>query len=381
MAEFRMPSLGADMEAGTLVEWLKAPGDIITRGDIIAVIETQKGAIEIEVFESGELTELLVKPGTTVPVGTPIAVINSGEPETEVEHPQVVLPKIPPPQAASTPSPEPEMPPYRTVKVSPAARRLASERKVDITKIAGTGPGGAIISKDVIANVSIQPRGLDLAEMRKAIAAAMARSKREIPHYYLSHTVDLTQASEWLVQTNADRLPAERLLMGALFLKATALAIAQRTGFNGHFTDGAFQPSGPVHTGVAISIRGGGLVSPALRDTNTLTLDNLMVKMRDLVNRARQGRLRSSEITDATVTISSLGERGVERLYGVIYPPQVALVGFGRVTRKPVVVGDAVLPRPTVVVTLAADHRVSDGQAGARLLADIDTLLQKPETL
>jgi len=398
MGEFRMPSLGADMEAGTLVEWLKVPGDKISRGDIIAVIETQKGAIEIEIFEDGELTALLVEPGTTVPVGTPIAVVNGDETkktEEEAEEkpekkagPTSPAKSAPVKPVAITPSPAPTIPQKPDIlsgttrpKASPAARRLAAERGVDFTGVTGTGPEGAITSQDIPAHAAKRPRGLDLGEMRKAIAAAMARSKREIPHYYLSHTVDLACAQSWLEQTNVGRSPTERLLMGALFLKASALALARRPGFNGFYTDDSFQPSEAVHTGLAVSIRGGGLVSPALRGADTLALSELMAKMRDLVNRARRGQLRSSELSDATVTISSLGERGVEQLYGVIYPPQVALIGFGAVIQKSMVVEGAVLPRSTVSVTLAADHRVSDGQAGARLLADINTLLQNPETL
>ena len=371
-----MPSLGADMEAGTLIEWLKQPGDDVHRGDIIAVVETQKGAIEIEVFEDGRLDALLVEPGATVPVGTPLAVIDgAGEvpPTPAVEPPT-------PPAAAPRPMPAAAPSPTRTCRASPAARRLAAERGIDLTGIAGSGPDGAVVSVDILASRPERPAGLDLAEMRKAIAAAMARSKREIPHYYLSHTIDLSAAHRWLADTNAQRPPPERLLMGALFLKASALAVAAPPGFNG-FYDNGFQPSDAVHTGMAVAIRGGGLIAPAIRDTDRLSLADLMVRMRDLVGRARAGRLRSSELTDATVTVSSLGERGVERLYGIIYPPQVAILGFGAPTTRPWAVADRIEARPTVVITLAADHRVSDGHAGARLLARIDQLLQTPEAL
>ena len=161
--------------------------------------------------------------------------------------------------------------------------------------------------------------------MRSAIAAAMARSKREIPHYYLEHQVDVTACEQWLpAQTQRGR-PTCRLLFGALAVKAVALAARRFPAFNGFYRDGRFEPSPAVHTGVAIAIRGGGLAAPALQDTDQLPLDELMSRLRDLVQRMRAGRVRSSEIADATITVSSLGERGVETLYGIIYPPRSRL--------------------------------------------------------
>jgi pyruvate dehydrogenase E2 component (dihydrolipoamide acetyltransferase) len=217
--------------------------------------------------------------------------------------------------------------------------------------------------------------------MRKAIAAAMARSKREIPHYYLMDRVDLTRAQEWLTQFNQSRLPADRLLMGALFVKAVALATGTFPAFSGHYRENGFEPARVAHVGVAIAIRGGGLAAPAIHDAATLPLPDLMASMRDLVSRTRAGRIRSSEISDPTITVSSLGDRGVEALYGVIYPPQVAIVGFGKIVVRPWVVETQVRARPVVTATLSADHRVSDGHDGALFLAEIGRLLQEPEEL
>jgi pyruvate dehydrogenase E2 component (dihydrolipoamide acetyltransferase) len=217
--------------------------------------------------------------------------------------------------------------------------------------------------------------------MRAAIAVAMSRSKREIPHYYLSNTVDVGAATAFIGTMNAERPPERRLLLGALFVKATAMAAKTFPEFNGAFETGAYRPSAAIHVGVAISIRGGGLVAPAIHDVVDLALDDLMAAMRDLIGRVRAGRFRSSEIADPTITVSSLGERGVEALYGVIYPPQVAIVGFGKVVERPWVVGAALVARPLVTTTLAADHRVSDGHRGALFLAKIGELLQRPEAL
>jgi pyruvate dehydrogenase E2 component (dihydrolipoamide acetyltransferase) len=217
--------------------------------------------------------------------------------------------------------------------------------------------------------------------MRRAIAAAMARSKREIPHYYLSHTIDLAAAEAWLLAHNAQRPPAERLLMGALFVRAVAKAALEFPEFNGFYENGAFRPSAAVHAGVAIVIRGAGLVAPAIHDAPILALPELMAKMRDLVGRVREGRFRSSEIADPTITITSLGDRGVEAVWGVIYPPQVAMVGFGRIDTRPWVVEGEIKPRPLVCASLAADHRVSDGHRGGLFLARIAQVLAEPAAL
>jgi pyruvate dehydrogenase E2 component (dihydrolipoamide acetyltransferase) len=260
---------------------------------------------------------------------------------------------------------------------------------VALSAITGSGPAGAITRADVehhIGEIAAPPEtkrapGLDLNAMRAAIAAAMARSKREIPHYYLEHQIDVTGCEQWLTRMNATRPPENRLLIGALAIKAVALAARRFPAFNGFYGDGKFEPAAAVHVGVAIAIRGGGLAAPALHDADLVPLDELMTRMRDLIQRMRTGRIRSSEISDPTITVSSLGERGVEALYGIIYPPQVAIIGFGKVVVRPWVIDGAIGPRSVVTVTLSADHRVSDGHAGALFLAEIGKLLQEPDKL
>jgi pyruvate dehydrogenase E2 component (dihydrolipoamide acetyltransferase) len=390
MSDFLMPSLGADMEAGTLVEWLKRPGERVARGDVVAVVETQKGAIEIEIFEDGTIEELLVTPGTTVPVGTKLARLSGGA--AAPAKPAVVPPVSPVRAAAPVAMP---VPARRQAPASPAARRIATERGIDLAGIKGSGPGGAIVSADLepaaaapapaapAAPTPVTPtrRGLDFEAMRQAIGAAMARSKREIPHYYLGTAIDMHRAQRWLADTNATRPPTERLLLGALLLKAVALALRRSPELNGFHVDGAFRPSAAIHVGMAVAIRGGGLVAPAIHDTAERSLDDLMRTLRDLVARVRTGTLRSSELTDSTVTLTSLGERGVESIQAVIYPPQVAIVGFGKLVERPWAVGGALAVRPVIQASLAADHRVSDGHRGALFLAEIDRLLQEPERL
>lgn len=384
MAVFRMPSLGADMEAGTLVEWLIKPGDEVHRGDVVAVVETQKGAIEIESFETGVVSELLASIGQTVPVGEELARFGTDAPEESAPTPEppaepaaIAEPKITTPPAAPIPT--------TGTRASPAARRTAQERGIDLSTIKGSGPDGAIVLADVEAQAPPTPKVPStkggLSEMRKAVAAAMVRSKREIPHFSVAHTIDTQNLSEWRTTRNANRPPSDRVLLGAAIVKATALAMRSVRALNGHFTEDAFNPSDEVNIGVAIALRGGGLVAPALHQTDTMTLDEVMADMRDLVTRARAGRLRGSEMTRGTLTVSSLGEKGAEAMTGVIFPPQVALLAVGAPQIRPWVAGDTVVPREVTRFTLSADHRVCDGRQGSKFLTTLDDILSKPEEL
>jgi pyruvate dehydrogenase E2 component (dihydrolipoamide acetyltransferase) len=223
--------------------------------------------------------------------------------------------------------------------------------------------------------------GLDPAALRAAVARMMARSKREIPHYYLAQTIDLQPAADWLAARNARVPPDRRLLMGALIARATALAAADAPEMNGTHEGDRFTPAGTVNLGVIVALRGGGLIAPAILDAQTLDLPGIMEAMRDLVARARTGRLRNSEMTAGTLTLTSMGEGACEAVTGVIYPPQVAIVGAGAPVMRPWVLDGAVVPRLTLTLTLAADHRVSDGRRGARFLADIATRMTEPDSL
>lgn len=390
-----MPSLGADMEAGTLVKWRRAVGDRVARDDVIAEVETEKGLVEVEVFTSGVIDRLLVEPGQRVPVGTPMAVIVEGReaaagapPHVAPATPAARAPAFPPSTAAAAPR-EAAPPPAAVAqgpRVSPRARRRAQELGVDLARVQGTGPDGAVEAVDVErAAAGTKGAAADAmtkeasARMRRAIAATMARSKREAPHFYLGTTIDLRTAMSWIERENAERSVAGRLLPGALLLKAAALALRDVPELNARWEGDEAPPAPRIHLGVAVSLRGGGLVAPALHDADRLPLSELMAALKDLVQRARAGTLRSSEMSDPTITVTSLGERGVETVFPVIFPPQVAIVGFGKIAERPWVVEGRVVPRPLVNATLAADHRVTDGHRAAAYLASLDVLLQRPE--
>lgn len=486
-----MPSLGADMDVGTVTEWLVAPGDEVRRGDIVAVVDTAKSEVEVETFDDGVVREILVPPGEQVPVGTVLATIDDGsrsaprrraspvarhraaelgidlaslsgsgrngtitradveraaedarhapapggppastqapEPTPEAvptTAPEPIPAPAPEPLPETRPEPVPEPPPApgpasaaaptsARRRVSPYARRLAASAGVDLDSLDATGPGGVVRAADVRsataparvgehepvravasapapippipaeppapAGTARAPAGRDQREMRAAIARLMTTAKREIPHYYLQTRVDLHRGLSWMHEHNRAVPVTQRLVPSALVLAATARAVAAHPEVNGHWVDDAFRPADRVRLGVAVSLRGGGLVAPAIEDADGLPVAELMTRLRDLVTRARAGRLRRTELLDPSITVTNLGDQGVETVFGVIYPPQVALVGVGRVVDAPVAVDGLVGVHSSVTLTLSADHRATDGFTGARFLNAIDDLLQRPE--
>lgn len=314
MIEFKMPSLGADMEDGLLVEWKKNVGDSVSRGDIIAEVETQKGDMEIECFDEGIIDQILVQPGTRVPVGTVLAMLRPKD---------------------QTTSP--------TVSPAPAAADVEVQR---------TPP-----SQESIVNV------------RQAVAAAMSRSNREIPHYYLVKTIDMSKALAWLAEQNAARSVQKRLLPVTMFIKAVAKALVDVPQLNATWTDD-IQLKSEINIGFVVSLRGGGIMVPSINNANTKSIDEIMDVLNDLIPRAREMRLRSSEVGTSTITVTSLGEGGADEVFGIIYPPQVAVVGFG-----------AINDHSIVHVSLGGDHRATDGLTGSKFLMSLNDHLQHPEAL
>jgi pyruvate dehydrogenase E2 component (dihydrolipoamide acetyltransferase) len=376
MMQFELPSLGSDMDQGKLLEWKVKPGDHVKRGQVIAVVDTSKAAVDIEIWHDGVIGELLVEPGTSIPVGTAMAtILESGETQTPGIKAEGAIRHA----------------------VTPSARKRAKELGVDSDKVRGTGAQGSVTLADVEAaalsgklaeppatstKVIIQTEASGRhAEMRKTIAAAMSRSKREIPHYYLSEMIPMDAALQLLLQHNQSVPVRQRILPVVMQIKALATVLQKMPQFNGYFRDGVFQPVLKVNAGMAISLRGGGLVAPAILDVGAKSLPQLMEELADLVKRARAGSLYSSEMSEPSITVTNLGDQGVESVFGVIYPPQVALVGFGRLTARPWAVGSELRAVSVLTATLAGDHRVSDGHQGALFLAGIRDLLQHPESL
>ena len=371
MIEFKLPSLGADMDEGTLLEWKIHPGDTLKPGQVIAVVDTAKAAIDVECWHDGTVLQLLIDVGAKVPVGTPIALLL--EPGESVQTAR----RMPTPPVLTAE----ENLSDRRPRISPAARKRAAELGLSTRQLQGHGPHGVVTLEDVEAAARVAPEPDHNQAMRHTIAAAMSRSKREIPHYYLSETIALGKAMAWLQAHNAKSTLQERLLPSALLLKAVALALRDYPQLNGSWRNNAFEPALDTDLGVAITLRQGGLVAPVLRHVADTALTDLMSGLASLVERARSGSLRSSELGGAGITVTQLGDQGVDSVLGVIYPPQVALVGFGRICERPWVNEGQLCVMPTVVSSLSADHRVSDGHYGARFLGEVRRLLQTPENL
>lgn len=401
MAEFLMPKLGADMSEGKLVAWHKQAGDRVERGDIVAEVDTDKGVIDVEIFTGGVLEKLVVQPGEVVPVGAVMAIVRETEQGTASAPPVAAVAA---PVEAAVPAADVHRLREATkaragirAAISPSARRLARQLGVNPAGLVGTGHNGAVTRADVEraagARASSGPtsRPPDAApteaavgrrtRMRQVIAAAMSRSKREIPHYYLSTSVDMGRSLDWLARKNESLSTANRLLYSVLLIKAVALALRELPEFNSVWDGPNAAPAPHIHVGIAISLRDGGLVAPAIHHTDQQSPDALMKQLRDLVLRARAGSLRSSELSDPTITVTNLGDQGVETAFGVIYPPQSAIVGFGKIVERPCVVAGQIVTRPFITASLSADHRLTDGHRGGLLLMAVERLLQEPEKL
>lgn len=418
---FELPSLGADMETGTVLDWFVRPGDTVKRGDVVALVSTEKADIEVEIWRGGRVAEHLVDIGVAVPVGTPLLRLEAaaaGRPAptgptgpgerastlARAAAPPPPSPAVPasapaPAVSAAAPVPAPAVPaghrpalpalvpapaPPGVTRAggppsSPLARTLAAERGIDLHLLTGSGPGGAVVARDLDQALRPQPApdrsGAGgpapdpLLAMRRAIAGRMEKANSEIPHYFLDLDIDLSRPLAWLETYNQGRPAAERVLPAALLFLATARAAARVPELNGWWIDGGFRPAETVDLAMVVSLRRGGLLTPTIRGADSLDVAETMAVLKEMVTAARSGALRSSWMADASLTVTNLGDNGVDRVAGVIFPPQVALVGIGRTRSRPWVGDDGrLVVRPVVTVTLAADHRATDGTTGSRFL-------------
>lgn len=411
MIEFTMPSLGADMEAGTLSEWRVKSGDKVKRGDIIADVETQKGLIEVEVFEDGIIDKLLINEGEKVPVGTVLALIsseNGKEEKIEKMEKNAIMDK---PISDVVEKSElikeivsNDKHGNNRIKITPLAKEIAKKNAIDFSKIIGTNPDGAI-SKSDVENAILERDKLHLEEVkstldktdiqatniqqkqavsneaiRSAIAAAMTKSNNEIPHYYLEKKIDMSKALAWLQETN-ERLPIKnRLLPVTLLIKAVAKGLNDVPELNAIWDNG-LKIMNEINIGLVISLRAGGLVVPTIHQVDDKSVSEIMEILNELIPRARGLRLRSSELSGSTITITNLGDRGADQVFGIIYPPQVAIIGFGSISDQPFVENGMLGIRPVISVTMGGDHRATDGLTGSRFLSVLNNYLQNPAEL
>ncbi|MDX9963668.1 dihydrolipoamide acetyltransferase family protein [Desulfobacter postgatei] len=386
MSEFLMPSLGADMKSAILMQWKVKVGDRVTKGQVIAEIETSKGVIEIEVFQDGIIEKILVEPETECNVGTPLALIRSDSDEenitvSSVTAAQAQTEAIPlAPLEKATPDRYQDTTPPQRIKASPAARKKARQLGLDLADLAKTSEGEIHLSQiESVAKTELKTPSAD--KMRQAIASAMSLSNAEIPHYYLSASVNMSPALSWLEEINKNLTIKARILPAAMIIRAVVLALEAVPELNGYWQEGYHQVCKEIHPGIAIALRKKGVITPALLGAKDMNLSQTMQALDDLIMRTRAGKLRGAELTQQSITITNLGDLGVENVYGVIYPPQVALIGLGKIIDTPWVQENKVIVQKVMKATLAGDHRATDGRTGALFLDKFNRILQNPKEL
>jgi len=400
ISEVVMPQMGADMEEGTVVRWLKREGEEIERGDVIAEIETDKANVEIEAFDSGVFRKVLANEGDTVSVGTIIAVIASPEEDlSPYEREAVTTTPTASPEAAAEER-RPETPPKAAppagtngrVRASPVARKLAQQKDLDLSRIRGTGPDGRIVRRDVEAAAEQATTGpaqaappapteaAGMSRMRQTIARRMAQSKREAPHYYITMDIDISEAERLRRQINEGSGDEFRASVNDFIVLATTRALARHPMFNTWFVEGEIRRHDAINVCIAIALED-GLIAPAILDCGNKGLREIAHASRDLAERARSGVLKPEEYTGGTFTVSNLGMFGVETLVAIIQPPQTAILGVGAVRTVPIVRDGAVATGELMKVALSGDHRVTDGAQGAEFLTELRSLLENPAAL
>ena len=416
MSDITMPKLSDTMIEGTLVKWLKKAGDKIEIGDILAEVETDKATMEMEAFDEGILTEITVPEGGVVKVGERLAVLDGGSSPGK--------PSAPPPAPAAMPSPAPAPKPVPKsaapvtpkpraaviaagpqVKASPLAKKIAAERGVDLSGVAGSGPGGRIVAADVpekgsapaarsvtaaaapAARIEVPSSDADkrvpLSGMRRTIAERLLASKTQIPHFYLSLEIDAAPlvALRKDINSASEASGTPKVTINDFVLLATARAAALHQKINSAFAGDAVVEYATVNLSVAIAVED-GLITPVIRNAQKLTLREISSAVKDLAVRARAKKLKPEEYQGGTVTVSNLGAFGIESFYAIINPPQAAILAVGTIVKKPVVnAQDQVVAGQRMTLALSGDHRVVDGAAGAEFLATLKKTLETPATL
>ncbi|MBE34434.1 MAG: pyruvate dehydrogenase complex dihydrolipoamide acetyltransferase [Opitutaceae bacterium] len=433
MAEIiEMPKLSDTMTVGTLVKWLKKEGDTVANGDILAEVETDKATMELECFFDGTLLKIFAPDGSEVGLGEPLCAV--GEPGEKVEAPakkeapaaaaqedkkpapKAEAPAAPAPKpSAPAPAPAPALAPSNSgsrVKISPLAKKLAAEKKIDYTLINGSGPGGRIVRADILEaeNNPPAPRAAGggggggggggkptwawrsafdkspvheagvtaLSNMRATIATRLVESKTQIPHFYLEIEVEAAPLSALREQLNNGLgNDGVRVSVNDFILKASALALRAVPGVNASFTSEGIQTHSNAHVSFAVAIDD-GLITPVITDTDQKTVFDISVETKDMAKRAKAKKLAPAEFTGGTFCVSNLGMMGIARFNAIINPPNAAILAVGTTVKKPVVVNDQIVIGERMSLTLSCDHRVVDGALGALFLNAVKDHLENP---
>jgi len=395
-----MPKLGFDMAEGTLVRWVKKTGETVNKGEVLAEIETDKAKVEVESSASGVVRKLLVDEGAVVPVNTPIAIVGSAEEviqesgkqglgkqgETEKRESSIESPKPEILQSAILNLQSP------IVKASPLARKIASDKKVDLSWITGTGPGGRIVRRDIDTALAggtnlqssildPQPPAMDqtvsMSKLRQAIARRMTESKNTIPHFYVTHEYKMDPLMDLRAQFNKIVPEIEKLSVNDFIIKAVALTLRQFPNLNASLNGRLVLHHGQVNVGVAVSIEG-GLLTIVCRDADQKPLRQVAAEVKAMAARAREGKVKPDDIEGSTFSISNLGMYDVENFTAIINPPEAAILAVGSAREVPVVEDGVVKPGWRMKATISVDHRVSDGVEAARFMQALAVFLEEP---
>lgn len=393
-----MEALSPTMEEGRVVAWLKAEGEAVRAGDILAEVETDKAVMELQARGDGVLRKVLAPAGTTVPVGGLVAVIAAPDEDIATI---IGGGAAPPPPAAAVPaptrapartvsaSPAPVTPPPASgrVKASPLAKRLAQDKGVDLTLVQGSGPGGRIIQRDLegAAAVSAVPavaagagasEDVPLTQIRKTIARRLAESLGPVPHFFLTSEIDMERA--WDAREALNALGEEpRISFNDIIVKVIAAALKQHRACNAWWQGDRIRYFNDVHIGMAVAVED-GLITPVIRSADRKTLRAIAAETRDLAQRARARKLKPEEYTGGTFSISNLGMFGIHEFTAVINPPEAGIIAVGAITSQPVAHEGAVSVRRRIRLTMSCDHRVIDGATGAKFLQTVKRMLENP---
>jgi pyruvate dehydrogenase E2 component (dihydrolipoamide acetyltransferase) len=422
MAEtITMPKLGFDMQEGTLVRWVRAEGETINKGDVLAEIETDKATVEVESSASGVVRKLLVDQGAVVPIGTAIAIV--GTKDEKIQEPEKSAPKpaatsIPTPVTAApqtsskpaavtlaprqpVPAPVP-MEPAGETKASPLARKMARDAQVDLSHIQGSGPGGRIVRRDIeaalaggpsarasvgaqaayvaVPTVSFEDQTLGLSKLRQAIARRMTESKTSVPHFYVTHEYKVEALLDLREQANAQLPEGQKLSVNDFVIKAAALNLREFPNLNAAFGGASVLRHGAVNIGVAVAVEG-GLLTVVCRDADQKPLRQISVEVKAMADRARAGKVHPQDIEGSTFSISNLGMFDVENFAAIINPPEAGILAVGSARQVPVVEKGEIVAGWRMKATIAVDHRVSDGAEAARFMQSLAKFLEEPVRL
>jgi pyruvate dehydrogenase E2 component (dihydrolipoyllysine-residue acetyltransferase) len=412
-----MEALSPTMEEGRLIEWKKKEGETVAVGDVLAEVETDKAVMELVARSAGMLLKQLVAAGATVPVSSAVGWIgqagesvDGGAPDAKASTvngqrstgptPAAVAPAPDQPSGrpAIQPSAPPAVQPSGRVKASPLAKKIAGERGVDLGAIAGTGPEGRIIKRDLDA-VRSETAGVrrtepptsrvspltefadtPLTQIRKTIAKRLVQSIGPIPTFYLTTEVDMERVAEAREALNAAAGDQGKVSFNDIILKAVATALQQHPACNAWWQDDHIRYWGTVHIGMAVAVED-GLITPVIRDAQTKSLRDIAAETRDLAGRARERKLRPEEYTGSTFSVSNLGMFDIEHFTAIINPPEAGIIAIGSIAQVPAAVNGQVAVRRRMRMTMSCDHRVIDGATGAKFLKTLKMLLENPLAL